>query len=344
MQYRIYFLYSDPVEWSRTGHTAILISRENEERAEIVRYFSMYHAILPDAIRSMSLKNRFTDSIQPAFVSDYSDDVIMRGQSLARYVNKEEENMTVPDFLKALPNLSVEQRERYFGLGQFHHVLELPCDTFDPQIVVERLDSISFLRNSYGWAMCSPLAQILFSGNTHNCCSAISESLSFSKKNYRSQNIVFGITKVSIVAGLFAFYGLSKNQDEHEMSPLYYAPLIFPLMLALQAMYRAHFYVIDLKAMAKKEGPGLLTLVTGYLSLAAVYLFCAVVNLLGSAFTDNLCAALFLFPGSLARGLRNLSGAKEVPVSRQSGLFFSQSSEHRLSKINDSAEKKVSVI
>lgn len=337
MQYRIYFLYSDPVEGSRTGHAAILISRENEERAEIVRYFSMYHAILPDAIRSMSLKNRFTNSIQSAFVSDYSDDVIMRGQSLVRYANGEKENVTVPDLLKTLPNLSVEQKVRYFDVGRFHHVLELPCDVFDPLAVVERLDSISFSRNSYGWAMCSPLTQILFSGNTHNCCSAISETLASSKKDYRSENMVFGITKASIVAGIFAFYALSKNQDENEASLLYYAPLIFPLILALQAIYRAHIYVTDLKAMAKKGGPALLT-------LATVYLFCVGVNLLGSAFTDNLCAALFLFPGSLARGLRELSGVKEIPVSSQPRLFFSQLNEHRLSENSESAEKKVSVM
>lgn len=301
MKHDIYFLYSDPAEGSRTGHAAIAVLRDGK----IARYFSMYHAILPDKLRHLSVTARFTRSIESHFVDSYEDDVVMRGQSKVRFEKQEKENISVPDILKNLRQLDSDTRAHYFNLGQFHHALKLPNELFNPFLLVESLDQISDIRNSIAWAMCSPFTRFFFDAKAYNCCSAIVQALMVSGKDELNAGaqLVLVIARVFFVACAAAYsFRLTENQDNAFLN---YLPMLYSLLLALLSIYHAYHYVQDLKAMAKKDGPDFKT-------LSAVYIFCMVVNIVGSPFSDNACAALFLFPGALARSLSAVSGVQKL--------------------------------
>ncbi len=293
LKHDIYFLYSDPTEGSRTGHAAIAVTRDGE----IVRYFSMYHAWLPDQIRKLSTVARLTTSIPSSFVTSYEQDVIMRGQSSFKFQHKEKEEVSVPDILKELPNLNNVTRERYFNLGQFHHALKITDRVIDPYVLIKMLDEIAEIRNSVSWAMCSPFTRFFFDKSAHNCCSAISDALSVSKRDKSPSALtVMMMTKACVVACIFAFYGMPARNEQAAAPLLSYLPMLYPLFLVMQSLYYAHLYVTDLKAMAKRGGPDLAT-------LSMVYFLCGTVNVLGSPFTNNACLALFVFPGALARSI-----------------------------------------
>lgn len=297
LKYDIYFLYSDPVEGSRTGHAALAVTRGNE----IIQYFSMYHAWLPDQIRKLSTVARFTTAIPSSFVTAYDQDVIMRGQSSFRFQNREKEEITVPDILNELKKLDDEKKERYFNLGQFHHALKISDRIVNPSVLIEMLNGMTDIR----WAMCSPFTRLFFDNKARNCCSAINEALSASKRN-ESPSVLPAMmpTKAFLVACIFAFYGMYAS-DEKTNSSLGHLLMLYPLFLAIQSLYYAHLYVTDLKAMAKKGGPDLAT-------LSMVYLLCGTVNILGSPFTENMCATLFLFPGILARSIATMPEVQKL--------------------------------
>lgn len=301
MKHDIYFLYSDPTEGSRTGHAAIAVTRGGE----MVRYFSMYHAWLPDQIRQLSITARLTALIPSSFVTAYEDDVVMRGQSYVRFQRKEKENITVPNILSALPNLDETTRALYFNHGQFHHTLKLSDNVIDPYALIEMLDEMTDIRNNVSWTMFSPLTSFFFNQKSYNCCSAIERALSVSKKDEsRSALPAMMIARAFLAVYVFAFYGM-RSANEENVAPLHYLPLLYPLFLVIQSLYHAHRYVSDLTAMAKKDGPDFIT-------LSLVYLLCATINVLGSPFSKNACHALFVFPNALARSISAMPSAQKL--------------------------------
>ena len=300
MRNDIYFLYSDPVEGMRTGHAALALVRGGE----IVCYFSMYHTRLPDEVRKMSLWQRFTCAIPAYFVTSYEKDVVQRGQSITRFQNNEKENITVPDILKTLEQLDEKTKREYFKLGQFHHAIRLPDDLFDFYRVRLELDYLRWPQSSTAWTLCAPFTTIFFNYKAHNCCSAITHALQRST-NERKPESPPVLMKVLYFAYFAILYALRDSMIERSLLTLLYLPALYPLFHLLQTMNNARIYVQDLAKMAKQGGPDIVT-------FTMVYLFCTIVNILGSPFSDNRCLELFSFPGALARSLKSIPGVQEI--------------------------------
>lgn len=293
-EHAVYVLFANPTIGSRTGHSAIAVTQGDK----IIRYLSLYHGVTPDDVRKIPASQRLK-SIVGCAVDSYHADIVMRGQSHARTERSEKENMSVPELIRTLPTDELRVAD-YFARGQYHYALKVPNNRINAFKVIEALDEITAARY-IPWAMVAPLGKI-YDSRSHNCCSAIRHALNVGTGAARRE-IPMMLTKAFFTVAALTFYGM-RSSDE-PASTLFYLPMLYFVTQLMRAIYNAHLYVTDLKAMAKKESADLATLIQ-------VYALCMIVNALGSPFSNNTCLALFVFPGVLAKSISVIPGVQKL--------------------------------
>lgn len=302
----VWLLYHPPMKGARTGHAGLLVTKDvlNEQEnlyRTAVYYFSMYHDWYPDNVRNLG--GRLLTTSIPAFVvDDYQSDVMMRGQSWERIIDrKEKENEPVRDLVAGLPQ-DAETQERLFVRGAYQYAIRL--DKLNPHAVMHELERIKSFAN---WAyMPQVTSKFCLDLSAYNCSSAIDDALyQGTLKPYQRGGLGEMLHVFSMTTRFFYFMVmLSSLLNGHIGSALekgiFYAPAVLLLLNALKsAVDFIRLYDLNVTPLGQLRGTKLYALVT----------FLSAVNMLGLPFT-NRGIDLLIDPTGLASKAQKVYGGK----------------------------------
>ncbi|MDP1573915.1 MAG: hypothetical protein Q8L78_03145 [Coxiellaceae bacterium] len=299
----VLLLYHPPMGTARTGHVGLLVTQEIDDTVKAVYYFSLYHALLPSAIRKMSWGERVSTSVPSTTVSSYEADVVMRGRSWVRMMDENKrENETVQDLMATLP-IESELRETYFNRGVYKHTLRLP-HSIDTDAVIAELERI---KNTASWALVGPITRSLFwDATAYNCCSAVDAALQKGMQKPYQKGSLGSLIETSKKTLYMMYFmtilfspDVTLSRDDPAMA-LWFVPAIYLVIQALRDTFNFIFMNdLTLTPLGKIEGAKLY-----FLSA-----FFSVMNLLCMPLAVRATDA-FIYPTSLARKVEKEYGGE----------------------------------